>query len=75
MSSDTRIVHFSEGTGYQFVLYYSGNLAYGRKGPRNWLCERREAYRAYSTARDSRITVTLIWPGYSSSFSISRAIS
>ncbi len=33
------------------------------------------AYRAYSTARDSRITVTLIWPGYSSSFSISRAIS
>jgi hypothetical protein len=31
--------------------------------------------RAYSTARDSRITVTLICPGYSSSFSISRAIS
>ncbi len=31
--------------------------------------------RAYSTARDSRITVTLIWPGYSSSFSMSRAIS
>ena len=37
------------------------------------LCEL--AHRAYSTARDSRITVTLIWPGYSSSFSISRAIS
>ena len=34
-----------------------------------------EYQRAYSTARDSRITVTLIWPGYSSSFSISRAIS
>jgi hypothetical protein len=32
-------------------------------------------YRAYSTARDSRMTVTLICPGYSSSFSISRAIS
>ena len=32
-------------------------------------------HRAYSVARDSRITVTLIWPGYSSSFSISRAIS
>ena len=31
--------------------------------------------RAYSTALDSRITVTLIWPGYSSSFSMSRAIS
>jgi hypothetical protein len=34
-----------------------------------------ECQRAYSTARDSRITVTLICPGYSSSFSISRAIS
>src|SRR3954469_17677563 len=31
--------------------------------------------RAYSVARDSRMTVTLIWPGYSSSFSISRAMS
>ena len=35
----------------------------------------RAPQRAYSTARDSRITVTLIWPGYSSSFSISLAIS
>ena len=34
-----------------------------------------EEVRAYWTARDSRITVTLICPGYSSSFSISRAIS
>jgi hypothetical protein len=33
------------------------------------------AYFAYSTARDSRMTVTLIWPGYSSCCSISRAIS
>src|SRR6186997_1352530 len=32
-------------------------------------------YFANSTLRDSRITVTLIWPGYSRSFSISRAIS
>ena len=30
---------------------------------------------AYSIARDSRITVTLIWPGYSRCCSISRAIS
>src|SRR5437867_34548 len=32
-------------------------------------------YLAYSTARDSRMTVTLICPGYSSWPSISRAIS
>src|SRR5512133_555909 len=34
-----------------------------------------EDYLANSVARDSRITVTLIWPGYSSSCSMSRAIS
>jgi hypothetical protein len=32
-------------------------------------------YFAYSIARDSRMTVTFTWPGYSSSASISRAIS
>ena len=32
-------------------------------------------HRAYSTARVSRMTVTLIWPGYSSSFSMRRAMS
>ena len=32
-------------------------------------------YLANSTERDSRMTVTLIWPGYSSSASMSRAIS
>jgi acetyl esterase/lipase len=42
-------------------------------GPRRELSG--AAHFAYSTARDSRMTVTLIWPGYSSSFSISRAIS
>jgi hypothetical protein len=30
---------------------------------------------AISTARDSRITITLTWPGYSSWSSICRAIS
>ncbi len=35
----------------------------------------RARYFAYSIARDSRITVTLIWPGYSRAASISRAIS
>src|SRR5262249_36665333 len=34
-----------------------------------------KGYLAYSIARDSRITVTLICPGYSSCCSISRAIS
>ena len=33
------------------------------------------SHRAKSVALDSRMTVTLIWPGYSSSCSISRAIS
>ena len=36
---------------------------------------RGRSYFANSVARDSRITVTLIWPGYSSVDSISRAIS
>ncbi len=38
-------------------------------------CAGARSYFAKSVARDSRITVTLIWPGYSSSCSISRAIS
>ena len=43
-----------------------------RSVPAGWTCP---SYFAYSTARVSRMTVTLIWPGYSSSLSMRRAMS
>jgi hypothetical protein len=75
-----RGVHFRSLTG-DFHLKDSGrpgplrDLECPKAGTGIVHCIERTFYLAYSTALVSRITVTLIWPGYASSFSIFLAIS
>ena len=67
-------------TGGKGLRLYRDGQARGRPDfpsepeSRDW-CDGPASYLAYSTARVSRITTTLIWPGYWSSASMRRAIS